>query len=108
MSRGIRESDWKLFRQLHSIARDRYCEAVLAEATRIASDPTKSAHQRYLELFKLMREKDRQLADAFDNPRRGPARLQLSIIHSLGLLTAEEIGRFSAEAHELLTLHKRI
>ncbi len=108
MSAGIREADWKLFRQLHPIARDRFCDTVLREITGIASSTAKTPHERYLHIFKLVRERDRLLADAFDNPRRSTALFQLALIHSHGLLTAEEIARFSPEARERFTLHERI
>ena len=31
MQRTISESDWKLFRQLHALALERFCERVLSE-----------------------------------------------------------------------------
>jgi hypothetical protein len=48
MTREISESDWKLFRQFHPLALERFCEQVLADLGRLASDPGKSAHERYL------------------------------------------------------------
>lgn len=70
MSADIRESDWKMFRQLHPIVRDRFCESVLREIARVASNAAKRPHERDLEIFELLRKRDRLLGDAFDNPRR--------------------------------------
>jgi len=108
MSRNIRESDWKLFRELHPVAVNRFCESVLSEIARVASDATKTPHTRYGEIFTLVRERDRLLARAFDDKRRSTALLQLAIIHSHGLLTAEELARFSPEAREAITWRERI
>lgn len=108
MSRDIRESDWKLFRELHPGALRRFCEDVLSEITRIASDTSKTPHERYLEVFQLVRERDRKLAAAFDDKRRSTALSQLALIRSYGLLTDEEVGRFSPEARDAITWHERI
>lgn len=108
MTRDIRESDLKLFRQLYPVARDRLCESVIRDIMRIASDGTKTPHQRYLNIFELVRERNRLLAEAFDNPRRSTALFQLAIFHSHGLLTAKESARFSLEARDIFTLHERI
>jgi hypothetical protein len=69
MSREIRESDWKLFRELHPIAVNRFCERVLSEITAVTSDTTKTPHTRYGDIFTLVRERDRQIARAFDDKR---------------------------------------
>ena len=65
MSRVINESDWRLFRKLEPIALDRFCERVLSEINRISSDSNKSSHQRYVDIFKLLERRDRELADAY-------------------------------------------
>ena len=74
MARNIRESDWKLFRELHPVAVNRFCERVLGEITRVASDASKTPHARYGDIFRLVREQDRLLARAFDDKRRSTAR----------------------------------
>ncbi len=100
MSREIRESDWKLFRELHPVALARFCEGVLGEITRLAADATKTPHDRYCEIYQLVRKRDKWLADAFDDKRRSTALLQMAIIHARGLLTEEEVARFSPEARD--------
>jgi hypothetical protein len=47
--REIKESDWKILRQVHKEALERFCEQILLEVERINSDSAKSFHQRYLE-----------------------------------------------------------
>jgi hypothetical protein len=102
MSRGINESDWKLFRQLRVIALDRFCQRVLGEIGNIASDAGKSSHERYLAIFRLLNERDREMADAFNDPRRSVALIQLRLIRSLSLLTEEEMAQFRQETRDFL------
>ncbi|HEX4697271.1 MAG TPA: hypothetical protein VH254_06325 [Candidatus Udaeobacter sp.] len=101
MARGsdIPERDWKLFRQLRPIALERFCEKVLSEIGDI-SGSDESAHKRYLRVFKIVRDRDKELATLFDDPRRSIAWLQLSLIHSHGLFTVDEMQRFSRETQQ--------
>jgi len=98
----IPERDWKLFRQLRPIALERFCERVLSEIRDISSSD-QSAHQRYLRVFKTVRDQDKQLASLFDDPRRSNAWFQLSLIHSHNLLTLEEVQRFSPETQQRIS-----
>src|SRR5688500_9560819 len=97
MTRTISESDWKVFRQLQPVALDRFCQRVLSEVGRLADDAGKSNHERYLAVFRLIERRDRELADAFDGMRRSTAWRQLAWIQSHGLLSEEEMSRFSDE-----------
>jgi len=102
MAREISEADWKVLRQLHAIALERFCQRVLSEIENVASQPGKSAHDRYLQIFKVIKQRDDELARWFDGLRRSRAMLQLIGIRSLGLLTPEELARFSPEIQEAL------
>ena len=103
MSRDIRESDWKVFKQLHPIAVQRYCERFLKNVERVVADGSKTPHDRYGAIYSLTKHATKELARAFDDKRRSTALLQLRIIHSFGLLSEEELSRFSPEAHEQIT-----
>ena len=102
MSREFPESDWREFRQLRELALQRFCQRVLAEVERISSDPTKSFHDRYLRVYRLLQRRDRELGDAFNDPRRSRAMIQLATIHSQRLLEPEELLRFSVATRETL------
>ncbi len=104
VSRDIPEHDWKAFREVHPLARARFCERVLSEIASASSAPGQGPHERYLKVFQLLRDKDRQLATLFDNPRRSTALGQLSIIASTGLLTEEELSRFSPETRASISV----
>lgn len=100
MSRDFPESDWKVFRKLREVALERFCERVLGDIGRIASNGTKSHHARYLEIYRLVEQRDEELADAFNDPRRSRAVLQLVAMHSHGLLTQDELLAFTPETRE--------
>jgi hypothetical protein len=104
VTRQIKESDWKLLKQMAPVALERFCRRTLAEIDRIASDGSRSYHQRYRAIFAVIRNRDQEMAGAFDNLRRSTALLQLSIIYSHGLLHDEEFLRFSAETREAVPL----
>jgi hypothetical protein len=69
----------------------------LTEARAEIEHPAKSAHEKYLSLFKLIRDRKDDVALAFDDFRRSTAVMQIGIIHSMGLLTGEELRRFTSE-----------
>jgi hypothetical protein len=104
MVREIKESDWKLLRQLHSVALERFCQRVLVEIERIASKSAGSHHERYLKIYKLIHNRDKEMGHAFDNPRRSNAFIQLATLKGLQLLTDEEFSRFSLETREAVEL----
>src|SRR5438874_2232402 len=97
MERGILESDWKLFRQLRTLALDRFCQRVLADVGRLVADNGQSSHERYLAVFELLQRRDEELAAAFNDPRRLTALVQLARIRAERLLTEEEFAGFSPE-----------
>jgi hypothetical protein len=104
VARDISESDWKLFRRLPTLALERFCQRALEEVGRLAADADRSSHKRYLAVYRLLQERDRRLADAFDNPRRSTALLQLARLRAEGLLTEEEFARFSPAARAAVQL----
>jgi hypothetical protein len=102
MSREIKESDWKVLRQLHPIALERFCRRALDEIERTASDTDKSCHERYVDVLGRVKQLEREMADAFDDMRRSMAFQRLLSIQSHELLTEEELERFSPEMRGLL------
>jgi len=101
MAIEIKGSDWKLFRQLHQIALERFCERVLAEV-RAATEAGDGYHDRYLRVFDLIRDCDKTIARIFNDVRRSNALILLANIKQEGLLTAAELARFSPETREAI------
>jgi hypothetical protein len=95
--RDIKESDWKRFKSLREIALERFCERILDEISRISSDGSKSKHERYLAVYRLVRERDNGIDAIFDHLRRSTAVQQLCAFRSHDLMTEQELRQFSSE-----------
>jgi hypothetical protein len=104
MAREITESDWKLFRQLHPVALERFCEQILNEIESVNSDDTKSFHQRYLDIYQIIERRDKELAEMFNDLRRSSALMQIVSIYRRGLLTETELMGFSQNVHNVIEL----
>jgi hypothetical protein len=102
MATEIKESDWKLFRRFHKIALERFCERVLKEVQAAAAEHADGYHDSYLKVFALIRDRDRTIASAFNDPRRSNALILLASIKHEGLLTAAELDQFSPEARQAI------
>jgi hypothetical protein len=103
-ARTISERDWKIFRPLHTVALERYCERILEETKVLVGDERASAHDRFLELCDLLRGRNEALADMFDELKRSTAFFQLARMRGEGLVTDEEMSRFSDETRGVIAV----
>ena len=97
------ESDWKLLRSLHRAALERFCARVLDECAVVMRDDNLSAHDRYLRLVRLVRERDDAIAAAFDDLRRSTAIRRLAGIINLEVVSRVELGQFTVATRESAT-----
>jgi hypothetical protein len=95
--RTIAEADWKVLRRIHPLALERYCERVLAEIQRVTHKRAQTTRQRYLEIFKIVEQRDREMSEIFNDPRRSNALTMLARIRAAGMLTEDEFSRLSPE-----------
>ena len=102
--RTIAEADWKVLRRLHPLALERFCERVLTEIERVMDISTQSAHQRYLGIFQIIEQRDREVASIFNDPKRSNALTMLARIRSEGLLTEDEFSSFTSETRAAIQL----
>ncbi len=102
MMREIPESDWKLFRELRVVALEKFCERTLGEVKQLTSATNGSYHERYLDVYRRIEDRDKELADAFNDPRRSQMVVQLMRMQALGLIGENELARFSHETQVLL------
>jgi hypothetical protein len=100
----IAEADWKVLRRLHPLARDRYCEDVLAVIERVTHNSARSTHQHYLDIFKIIERRDLEIASIFNDPRRSNAPTMLARMRAAGLLTEDEFLSLSPETHSAIEL----
>ena len=104
MPRTIAEADWKVLRRIHPLALERYCERVLAEIERVTHNSTQSTHQRYLEIFKIIEQRDREMSSIFNDPKRSNALTMLARIRAAGMLTEDEFSSLSPETRSAVEL----
>jgi len=100
--REISEPDWRVLRRLHPLALERFCESVLAEVDRVSRDGAKNHHARYLQIFRIIEQRNGEMARIFDNPRRSDALRMLAQIRSQGLLTEDEFSSLSPETRGVI------
>ena len=94
------ERDWKHLRVVHGAALERFCSRVTQQCRDILDDANLTAHERYLRLCMLLRERDGELASAFDDMRRSRAIPILATMIRLDVVTMEELEQFSLGARE--------
>lgn len=106
----ITESDWMAFREIHAVARDRFCERTLTEVVRRATDVSATVSDRYGTVSELIKQRDCDFANTFNVMRRSTAIPQLAMMHRLELLTAEDLDRFSpdvrARVNSIIEIHR--
>ncbi len=100
MNTQIIESDWKIFKKLKPLALQRYCERLMGSVDRVINDDQRDAHERYLEMYKIVRAGDKKLALMFNGFSRTLAFEQLMMYYGNGLLTDDEIAPLSDENRE--------
>ena len=100
--REIKESDWKILRELQTVVLERFCRQILSEVKKIDADSAKSFHQKYLDIFRLVQRRDKEIAQIFDNPRRSKALIQLAEMQSRDLLSSDEYLRFNQETRNII------
>jgi hypothetical protein len=100
MAAHLPESDWKKFRRLREVALERLCDRTLKEIVRLATNASSGSHQKYLAIYEFIQKRDREMASAFNDPRRSRALQQLSAMHALGLLEVGELDVFTDETRE--------
>jgi len=94
------ESDWKTVRKLHDLALERFCQRVLADIERIHSATAKKAHTRYLEIFKVIEEQDKEIEWIFNDLNRSNAMEHLCAMRTRELLAETEFALLSQETQD--------
>jgi hypothetical protein len=100
MALDFPEVDWKHLRALHPVALDRYCARIVEESAAIVADSAVSPHERYLRLYRLIRERDSSISTAFDDLRRSTAVRRLASMIELDLLSSDELNGFTPQTRD--------
>ena len=95
MTSNLPESDWQQFKIVHRKLLEKYCGQILEEIGVVSDERADSAHARYLKIFELIFERNKEMAMIFDDYRRSTALRQLAIMRRMELLTDEDLALFS-------------
>jgi hypothetical protein len=99
----MKESEWKKFKKLKEKCLERYCKSILEESKEICTIvDMKSNHERYIELYQLIRQRDKELGTAFDGLSRSKADFQLMMMYKMGLVNENELDVFEPETKDNL------
>ena len=93
----FRESDWKVLRELKTVALERLCQRILHQVGRDIDDERRSYFERFKRVHSMMDEGNDKLARAFDDLRRSNAFMHLFEMRCQKLITDNELSRFSVE-----------
>ena len=88
----------------HPLAIERFCERVLVEVDRVLRDGAKNHHTRYLQNFRIIEQRNGEIARIFDNPRRSYGLTMLAQMRLQGLLTEDEFSSLSPEARGVVQM----
>ncbi|RPJ83523.1 MAG: peptide ABC transporter substrate-binding protein [Acidobacteria bacterium] len=91
------ESEWRTFRKLQEVGLERFCERILREIQDVSTNSSKKFHERYLEIYRLVRERDKEVGWAFNDARRSNALQKLAALCVLRLVSPEELARFAQD-----------
>ncbi len=104
MSLEFPEEDWLRLHQIRPHAIERFCKRALDGIAEISKMPHLSKHDAYLKITDLIRQQDADLARTFENPQRSRAIEQIRLMESFGILTPEELSRFTPKTRIRLRL----
>ncbi len=93
----MKESDWKKFKEIKDKAIEKYCTLVLGESEVVITDNSEHVHNRYLSLYKLIQNRNKQMARLFDGHSRSKASMQLMLIRMEGLADKALLSQLSDE-----------
>jgi hypothetical protein len=96
------ERDWKLFKELHPKASERYCSRALTAISALMADTAKDSIDRFFELTKLVEVQEKEWNVVFSDWRRSAAARQLGAMYCRELLASEEFDRLSPDTRDYI------
>lgn len=93
----MKESDWKTFKVIKEKAIEQFCTRALDEFEGVVSNMDESAHNRYLQLYKLVQNRDKEMSQIFDYHSRSNAPIQLLQIRAHDLADESLLAELSDE-----------
>jgi len=93
----MKESDWKVFKQIKEQAIQLFCNNALSEYEEIIKSKKDDSQETYTYLYRMVVNRDKQMALLFDGHSRSKASLQLLAIRGEGLADEDLLKKLSAD-----------
>ena len=101
MMHSIKESDWKRMRSMKDGLLEVACTRILNRVkSHIEGNNTAAVHEKYLQLWKIMRKEDKLISLCFDDLNRSNAVMKLANWKKSDLVSEEQLDKFSKETRE--------
>jgi hypothetical protein len=97
---SMRESDWKKFKVIKEKSIEQFCAQALDEFQEVISNTDEHVHNRYLLLYKLVRNRNKEMSLIFDYHSRSRAPIQLTAIRANGLADESLLAELSDKFRE--------
>jgi len=91
----MKESDWKIFKQIKENAIQLFCNNALSEYEEIINSKSNDSQETYTYLYRMVVNRDKQMALLFDGHSRSKASLQLLAIRGEGLADEDLLKKLS-------------
>lgn len=92
---SIPEKDWKMLSVLKENLLNSACETIFQRIEQLSSTRKGREHATYLELWKLMNQEDKVIAEMFDDLKRSNAVFKIAALKHHGVLTDDQLALFS-------------
>ena len=103
----IKESDWKYLNKLKPILLERVCAKINREAElKLENKKNQSQYEVYMALYKHYEQKDKLIAECFDDYRRSTAIYKILHLLNKKVMTDDEFEGFSSETQEIIKIFK--
>ena len=99
---SIAEKDWKLLRSMKEEKLNLACGEILQKVSKEMEFEENEEHKSYLKVWKILNSEDRKICEMFDDLKRSNAILKLVSWQQNGLLTEQEISKFSAQTRSTI------
>ncbi len=93
----MKESDWKVFKEIKEKAIEQFCNKALEEFKGVIEERRGKSQEAYTLLYRSVQDKDKRMALIFDGHSRSKAELQLLAIRSEGLADEKLLSNLSNE-----------
>lgn len=102
MTNSIQEKDWKYLRSIEKDLLSELCRTINQKAAAIVHAGAGSEYDKYLLLYKHLKDSDAVVAECFDDWRRSNLLFKLPLLHRHKILRDEHILNLSVETRERL------